>query len=277
MYNSQKSKAKSETIQIRLDSALNKQIAALASERQVPLSALLRDWIVDRLKTELRRVSHDRSDWRTERLATIQKLLESGDFAEGPVLVVQGQPLTPGLRSTPDWFESSATSLAPIRGRLPVYSRINRDGYEATCSDNGKLVSKGQAFRTSQLELIYSLEHKGSEILGLKLDEIIVLTISSFIGLLSAQQFPLPFVFSVSLLRVKDSWLVKQPSPIGPVPTIGFQEDSIIIPDILITDYSEAEDTKALAKHIQPVLDEIWNASGIRSSLSFGTDGIWMK
>lgn len=268
------SKTKSVVMQVRLDAAISNQIEAVAVEKDVPPSTMLRDWVTDRLKQELRRASSERAEWRISRLTEVTKLITE-EFADGPVLVVHGQPLTPRLKSTVERLEQSCTSLVPLHGMLPVTGRINRLGYEATCQHHNKLIAKGQGFLQSQLESVYRLHSKGPEIFGLVLDEAIVLTISSLLNILSAQQFPLPYVFNISLLRVTGSWLVTQASPLGPLPHVDFQEDLTTLPDILITDYAEAASPKILAKHIRPILDEIWNASGIAKSLSFAPDGNW--
>jgi hypothetical protein len=267
-------KTKSVVVQIRLDGSISSQIDAIAVEKELPPSTMLRDWVTDRLKQELRRVSSERSEWRTSRLAEVAKLVTE-EFADGPILVVHAQPLTPGLKSSLDRLQQMSTSLVPLHGMQPVTGRINRWGYEATCHHHDKMIAKGQAFIGSQLESIYRLDYKGPEIFGLMLDEAIVMTVSSLLNLLSAQQFPLPYVFSVTLLRIKGSWLVTQASPLGPLPHVDFQEDSMTLSDILITDYAEASSPKVLAKHIRPILNEIWNASGISTSLSFDTDGTW--
>lgn len=267
-------KTKSEVLQIRLESSVAKQIEAIATEKEFPPSAMVRDWVTDRLKQELHRVSSERSEWRAGRLAEISQLITE-EFQDGPILVVHAQPLTPGLKSSLNRLEQMSTSLVPLHGMLSVFGRINRWGYEATCLHHDKMISKGQAFLQSQVESIYRLDHKGPEILGLMLDQSIVMTISSLLSVLSAQQFPLPYVFTVTLLRIKGHWLVSQPSQLGPLPHVDFQQDSMTLPDVLITDYAEATNPKILAKHIRPILNEIWNASGISTSLSFTPDGNW--
>lgn len=196
------SKTKSEVIQMRLESSQLAQVSALATEKDIPVSTMVRDWVLDRLKEELIRSSSERAIWRSDRLKQIDQLI-SEEFADGPILVVHGQPLTPNLKSQLDRLQTTSTCLVPLFGMLPVTGRINRYGYEATVSHHEKLIAKGQAFTTSQVESIYRLDHKGPEIFGLMLDEAIVLIVKSLLGLLSAQQFALPFVFSVSLLRIK--------------------------------------------------------------------------
>lgn len=267
-------KSKSEVIQMRLESSQLAQVSALAAARDIPVSAMVRDWVLDRLKTELVKSSSERELWRMERLKKLETLIQD-EFADGPILVVHGQPLTPNLKSNLDSLQAISTSLVPLFGMQPVTGRINRLGYQATVSHHEKLVQMGQAFKTAQVESVHLLEHKGPEIFGLMLDEAVVVIVRSLLGLLSAQQFALPFVFSISLLRVKGSWLVTQPSPFGPIPHVDFQEDKMTLPDILITDYDQAKDYKVLARHVRPILDEIWNASGLKTSFSFAEDGTW--
>jgi hypothetical protein len=197
------------------------------------------------------------------------------DFDEGPVLVIHGQPVTPNLTLKDlEAIQRSAPILFPVSGIYQVSGRINRLGHEATMEKNGKLVNRSQIFRTSQVETISGLMHQGQEVLGLQLNEAIVRSIRNQLNFLEGQKFPWPFVFSIALLRVSHRWLVTEPSLFA-VPHVDFQDDEIILPDVHISDWSQANSDQSLAQTIRPQLDEIWNASGYPASPDFSADGSW--
>jgi hypothetical protein len=271
------SNRKASLLQIRVELPLVEQLNALSDSRNLPLSVLLRSWISERLRDELKLIDEDRNSWQDKRFTEIQNLIQSPNFAEGPVLVIHAFPLTPGVVLDPEAIQPVCGNLAPLEYRLPGTGRINRLGFELYREHGDKIRSKGQAFKTGQLESIYTINFQGKEILGMALDHGIVSIVHAFIGLLAGQRVPFPYLFRISLFRIKGYWLTINPTLFSSIPHVDFQEDFFTLPDVIYSDVEQVKTMDGITKQLKPALDELWNASGLPASASFNNSDQWIE
>ena len=263
---------KNEIIQFRVDAASMDQLTAVSKQQNLSISVMVRSWVTDRLRQELLLASSSRQKWQAERLSEIEKMIEA-KFPPGPVLVIHAFPLTPNAVIDPTKLSTTQGALLPLQGVLPISGRINRHGYYVVSEHHNQPVAVAQVFKTGQIESVKLIDAHDKEIFGLMLDNAIVMSVLTYIGVLSSQQLALPYIFSVSLLRVKDCWLVGQPSTIPGIPHVAMQEDSFTLPDILIDKVMPGTDIQGMAQHLRPILDEVWQASGYDQALSFERNG----
>jgi len=265
---------KADVLQIRFDKCVADQLSALANEEDRPVSSMVRSWITDRLREELRKASSVRSSWRQERLVEVRRMI-CEEFPHGPTLVVHGQPLTPNLRIEDlEAVKRSNPSLFPLSGIYTVSSRVNRHGLQSLMLHHDKVVNWSQIFRTSQVETVKHLIHEGRQIIGLPVNESIVLIIREQFLFLESQKFPLPYVFNISLLGVKDFWLVTQ-AKVPALPHVGFQDEELTLSEVMLSDADSVGTDQEAAKFVRPQLEEIWNASGHARLPDFTADGSW--
>ena len=265
---------KNEIVQFRADRALLAQLTHVAALRGLPIGSLVRSWVVDRLRSEF---SDARIQWMQRRYSVIKEILAE-EFPPGPVVVIHIQ--------APDFLEqldvmrlASAGPALRMKGMHPIVSRINQYGYESfrrqSMDSQSPALAFAQQFKSGQIEIVALLDFQDQEIFGLMLENEIVLSILAGTGQLSGLRIPMPYRINMSLLRAKGFWLVGQPSMLPSVPHVSIEVDELELPEIEIDDLSQVTSSEDLAKYIKPVLDEIWNASGIARSLGFDSNGKW--
>lgn len=267
--------AKTDIIQFRIDPVSMAQLTALSSTQHQSISELVRSWILQRLREELITANSNRRIWQNERLAEIKQSL-GNDFVSGPALVIHAFPLTPNQKidtTSPIFRQISTLQQTHF---LPIESRINRHGYYSESTHHGKVVARSQIFKTGQIECVRQIETNGQNILGLMVDNDIVMSTLLYMGILVGQQIPLPYLFSVSLVGIKGYSLVSNPESLQwQLPRVDFQEDEFTLPDVIIDKIMPAGDCQGMAELYRPVLDEFWQASGHQYAYSFDTSGKW--
>lgn len=261
---------KNEIVQFRVDKALLSQLSAAAELTEQSVSSLARAWIVEKLRSEF---LAGREKWQRQRFVDIDKIIQSSDFASGPVVVIHAFPTTLHKQIEASRLATAGPVLR-MKNMLPIESRINRLGYESLRRRHNELVGFSQSFKTGQIEIVSLLDFKGQEILGLMLENEIVLSILAAAGHLAGLQIPLPYIFSISILRAKGFWLVTQPTEFA-FPHVDIQEDLFTLPDVEIKELNTIRSAEELALTLKDTFDEIWNASGIPRSRGFDKSGNW--
>ncbi len=266
---------KSEVIQFRADKGLMNQLLAVAHQHDLSVSALVRAWIVQRLRAEM---LHAKQDFQKERLELITHSL-SKQFLPGPLLIIHAFPPPLPDEIQPQRFASRSTVLPMLR-RLPIESRVNRLGYESFRRRGELLDGYCQQFRNGRVELISAIGHHDHVIWGNALELDILLSVSSIASYLAGMQIPLPYSILISISGAKDYWLeaiLDNSQAFLSIPHVAIEESLFTIREVLIEDYSQTSDLGELAKHMYSAISEIWNASGVIASPSYDRDGDWDK
>jgi hypothetical protein len=264
---------KGELLQLRVEKAFLDQLSALAENKQLPMSVMLRLWLADRLNEELKMINAQRVSWETERFEQIKDVVKNG-FEVGPLLVAHAYPMTPGIEIDVNKIERSASALIPW-GYTGVSGRIKQFGYEVTREHNGIVSGKAQIFKSGQIEGIFSISSENKEILGMALDDGIVNVIASYSHLLKSQDTPLPYLFKFSLLQVKGYSMAVHQTLASNFKAPTFDSDRISLSDIVISDFDQVASEAAIGNHIVRVIDELWHGAGQRGSASYNDSGKW--
>lgn len=266
---------KSEVVQFRADKGLMSQLLAVAQQQDLSVSALVRTWVVQRLRSEL---LQDKQDWQQSRFEAIAASL-SKQFLPGPLLIIHAFP-PPLAQEIPTHKFASRGSVLPMLRRLPIESRINRLGYESVRRQGELLDGYCQLFRNGRVELVSAIGHHATVIWGNSLEMDILLSVSSVVSYLSGMQFPLPYSILISVMQAKDYWLeaISNDSKVSFLfPHVAIQEDLFTVKEILIEAYGQASELKELAAVLYDAITEIWNASGVAASPSYDNDGEWHR
>lgn len=266
---------KGELLQLRVDKLFLDRVNAIAQNKHLPLSAMLRSWLAERLSEELKLMKTERLDWQGQRFEAIDMLTKNG-FEPGPMLVAHAYPLTPGVVVDVKKMERSASALIPSPLGITGFSgRVNQFGYEMTRQHGGVIHAKGQFFKSGQIEGIFSVDFKRKEIFGRALDHCIVTVIDSYSHLLRSQEIPLPYLFKFFLLFAKGYSMTVHETLASSSQPPAFEQDRIELSDIVIDDFDQLASQLSIGNHVLPNLDELWNASGQPCSASYNDEGTW--
>jgi hypothetical protein len=263
---------KGELIQLRVEKSFLDQLNAIAEKKHLPLSAMVRLWLSDRVSEELKMINAERTSWESTRFQQIKDVL--GSFQPGPVLVVHAHPMTPGILIDVNKVERHASLLLPW-GYTGVSGRIRQHGYELIREHNGIVHGKGQIFKSGQIEGMFSVSAKNREILGMALDDGIVQIISAYSHLLKTQETPLPYLFKFSLLNAKGYSITVYETIASTTTPSTFEQDRIELSDIIVSDLAQVASEAAIGNHIRSVIDELWHAAGERGSASYNDADEW--
>lgn len=271
-----KDSKKGELIQLRVEKTFLDQLNAIAAEQHLPLSVMLRAWLADRLRAEERRVNSSRVEWQNLRFAEIQK--NKDVFEPGPMLVVHAYSKLDQSKISLDKIDQYIHCLAPTAYRTPLTSRINQFGIEVERKyGDGKIFVRGQAFKSGQLEVVMPIQSEDAQIFGRWLDGAIVETTQSLCNFLRSQLIELPYAVNVTLLNARSYALVGNKVLASSTPLPKFTDDKIQLSEIEITSPEQFATEANTAEFIINVLDEMWNATGQKYSISFNNEKRWVN
>lgn len=271
-----KDSKKGELIQLRVEKIFLDQLNAIAVEQHLPLSVMLRAWLAERLRLEEKRINTSRIGWQNSRFDEIQKHKDA--FEPGPMLIAHAYSKLDQSKISLDKIEHNIHSLVPAFYRTPVTSRINQFALEVERKfKDGKIAVQGQAYKSGQLEVVITIPSDEKQIFGRPLDRAIVETTQSLCNFLRSQQIELPYVVSFSLLNAKGFALVGSKIVFSSTPLPRFPDDKIQLSEILITNHEQFATEENTGEFIINVLDEMWNATGQKYSVSFDNDKRWIN
>jgi len=272
-----KDSKKGELIQLRVEKTFLDQLNAIADEQHLPLSVMLRAWLAERLRAEEKRINTSRAEWQKLRFEEIQKNKDL--FEPGPRLVVHAYPkLEQSSKISLDKVDQYIQCLAPTAYRTPLTSRINQFGIEVERKyGDGKIFVRGQAFKSGQLEVVMPIQSEDEQIFGRWLDGAIVETTQSLCNFLRSQQIELPYSVSVTVLDAKGYALVGSKVIASSTPLPKFSDDKVQLSEIVITSQEQFASDANTGEYIINVLDEMWNATGQKYSISFDNDKRWIN
>jgi hypothetical protein len=265
---------KAELIQLRVEKTFLDKLNRVAEKKNLPLSAMLRVWLSERLSEEIRMITIERKQWQDERLENMKSVLKA-DFELGPALAVHVHPLTPGVSIDIADIEKNALSLIPW-GSTGFSGRIQQHGYELTRSHNGITSAKAQIFKSGQIEGIFAISAENQEILGMALDDGIVLIVSAYVHLLKSQQTPLPYQFNFFILNAKGYSITDNKTLAASHAATTFDSDTIALTPLNIDDWSQMNSELCIGNHCIDMIDEMWRAAGERGSKSYDTNNQWL-
>lgn len=271
-----KDSKKGELIQLRVEKTFLDQLNAVAEEQHLPLSVMLRAWLAERLRMEEKRINISRIEWQNQRFEEIQKNKES--LEPGPMLIAHAYSKLDQSKISLDKIEHNIHLLAPVFYRTPLYSRINQFGLEVERTNkDGKIPVRGQVFKSGQLEVVITIPNEDEQIFGRALDRAIVETTQSLCNFLRSQEIELPYLVNFSLFNAKGFALLGNKILGSSTPLPRFSDDRIRLTEIQITSPEQIATEANTAEFIINVLDELWNATGQKYSISFDNEKRWIN
>lgn len=271
-----KDSKKGELIQLRVEKPFLDQLTAIAEEQHLPLSVMLRAWLAERMREEQKRFNASRIAWQNSRFEEIQKYRD--EFEPGPMLIAHAYSKLDQSKISLDKIEHNMQSLAPTAYRAPLFSRINQFGLEVERRyKDSKTFVKGQAFKSGQLEVVMTIPSEDEQIFGRGLDRAIVETTQSLCHFLRSQEIDLPYSVNFSILNAKGFALVSSKILASSTPLPRFSDDKVRLSEILITNPEQFATEANTGEVIVNVLDEMWNATGQKYSISFDNDKRWIN
>jgi hypothetical protein len=220
--------------------------------------------------------------FRDERLARIIVGETPVPIPTGGKLVLHMLPIssfTTDFKIDMGTFRGNTGGL-PLMDSSALNYRYNLDGFLTynLFSKENRSRSYCQLFRDGKIESVctdFINEHEGRRyIASVSYEKDIIEVIPQYILGLKKFGISSPILIIISLLGVSGTYLFvdtwsfhTKPAPID--------RDTLLLPDILIEDYSAITDTQAVARELRPVFDTVWNACGFERSLNYDEEGKW--
>jgi len=163
--------------------------------------------------------------------------------------------------------------------------RINLDGFvtfAGNCMKKDSL-SYCQIYRSGKIESVYIGANSVSEpgivpcIPSKYYEEKTIKAVNSYLEVLKSLEISCPIAVFISMTGTlgvtmgfdSSRMFYRDPTPID--------RDILILPDILIQDYSTVADFYGIAKTLRPIFDSVWNACGFPRSFNYEENGEWRK
>lgn len=272
-----KTEKKGELIQLRVEKSFADQLNALADRKQVPLSVMLRTWMAEKLRAESKIEQSERSAWIEKRLTS----LPLQDFEEGPLLVLHAFPLSGKAKLTVDTLKQHAYALVPgYEHRRYSNTQILQHGLETVVrggGDDGKIVARGEAFKSGELEAVLSVPSENSQVFGQQLDYLVVRAVQTLCSIFKFHAIELGYVIRISLLNAKDYSPVQHMIIASSHPLPKFSSNRIDLPEITVTSPDQLSSMANTGEFLIETLDELWHATGQPGSISFDHNNKWIN
>jgi hypothetical protein len=135
-------------------------------------------------------------------------------------------------------------------------------------------------FRSGQIESLYA------ELISVNDDKIktisfgyyeqeILKAIQRYCLFLQGLSILAPYIILISMTGVSGAVVHELPRTGGYSRSLTIQQDTILLPDVLIEDNTVLIDKKRIAQALKPVFDIVWNAGGYPRSINFDKNGNW--
>jgi len=174
-----------------------------------------------------------------------------------------------------DLASFSVSGIEPINAFSWSY-RYNYDGLVSFLDDRktGTIQSYDQLFHNGIIEAVevdlLSPRDDKKRIPSVAFECSIVQAFDNYIDVLGKLGVDFPVWVALSLLGVKDYWMLPAPSLYGCYRSYQIDRDELIIPEV------QVEQVKVSGEEIlKPIFDAIWNACGYERSFNYDENGKW--
>lgn len=251
-------KSAKNVIQVRADDELLERLMVFSERLHVPVSSLVRSWIIDRLDTEISKEAVRCKAWQNDRLDQLKT-----SCAGAPCQILHLLPLTPELSLMPENISLFRGFLNPASGAQEFDERINLLGFKTQSLISSAYV---QVFNTGQIESVRYFAPEQQSINGHIADDDLVKAITSYCKAYQHLKLPLPVLVCVSYLGLAGI-RINQHSRV-------FEDQFFCIQDKLVSNWEEVQNEEVTAKTIKPLIDQFWNAAGLPKSGTYSEDGL---
>lgn len=268
-------------IQFRSDDELSGRLQATADRLHIPVSSLIRAWILDRLNQEASKQINRVLSWREKRLLSLEKQWQSYD-PDGVIQLIYLLPLEEKMDLHPSEIQRRQGLLSPVEGTGEYIGRFNLDGYQTrkvfTLAKEEFLQATLQVFTTGQVESIRVLPklntESGPALFGPQLDLDLVSAVQNYALILRELRVSLPILISIGFKRIRDYAIrTKTLNNLNRITT--FQDDDFFLPDLVVESWSDVEKFDSCSTFLKPAINKLWNGAGLSQSSSYTNNGAW--
>lgn len=268
--------ARTGLVQFRADPILMQGLTQIAEERHIPVGALARLWVAERLLKETTYEIAELENWRLQRYSEIDKTVQFG-FNPRPLLVLHLVPFGKYTDLDPSAIKQVVRMLAPVESSQGFEAHINLDGFrtEKRYGSEDKLFGYVQVFREGQLESVREIvTDKNNGIIGEIFDEELISAIWSYSCALEALGVQPPVALFIRLMNTHG---VRMRSAKSDSYSNAINYGAFNIQGLSINNWNDVLKLENAAKTVKRLLDRIANSAGLAGSLSFGSNGKWLK
>lgn len=268
--------ARKGLVQFRADPVLMQGLTQIAEKFHMPVGALARLWVAERLVNEM---SHDISaleQWRSWRYAEIEKVVQA-EFKPVPVLVMHLVPFSKYIDLDPSAIKQLVRMLPPVESTEGFSARINLEGFrtEKRHLSEESIADYIQIFREGPIESVREImTDENNGIIGELFDEEFISAVWSYSCALEAMGIQLPLALFVRMMNTNGVSIrsAKQQTYSNRMTYGAFD-----LKGISINSWNEVLKIENAAKTAKGILDKIANSAGLPGSLSYSPDGKWIK
>jgi predicted transcriptional regulator len=258
---------KASLIQFRIDDEQSTKLQTLADERHTTPSILARQFLVERIESELLSNQDVANAWHQDRLAIIQKEAKATPekFPEEPFFVLHVIPLSKGAIIRPGEAQEKAGTLYPSR-YSEFTGSVNHLGFLSRTLPEIPRQAYLQVFRTGQIETVRPIWAFDGVIKGSWTDAEIVHAAFIACSALSSFRIPLPYLILITVCGI-NSLSFSDGEPID--------QNQLLLPPVEISKWdqiSKNNSIEPMAQTLHESLNVFWNAGGVAQSMSFDGD-----
>lgn len=268
------------TIQFRFEEDLMAGLQSFADAQFTSPGLLAREWVIQRLRQELKQNQSSAREFHLARLSTIKEQVscdpKSSKFQAGPYFVMHGISLTKGVSISAESMERSV-GLRPLRSCpiAPYTGRINHLGYETETAESVPARAYLQVYRTGEIETVRPLTMVDKVIKGSFADAEVIDAAYTICSALAGFQIPLPYLLQITVCGLSGLMLSGRFR-------VTFSTPELTLPEVEISAFSQISATdgslQAIANTMHDAINVFWNAGGYPKSLSFdGDNWVWAK
>lgn len=261
-------------VQFRADAQLLKALSSMAERLKMPIGALARLWVAERLLSETIVDVDVLQNWINDRYSQIDK--EPDLLVSGPRLTLHMCTCNRFVDLEPAFIRRFAGMLPPVERVDNFDTRINFEGFIATkvFANDSKPMGYVQVFRQGMLESVRVLtSDEQNGVFAQQIDQDIISAVWSYASALKAMEVPLPVVLFVRLSNLSGETLL---SPRIPGYSLPFSNHTLHFPPVLISSWQQLSLIDSAAQTLRPTLDKLANAAGLSASVSFLPSGKWI-
>lgn len=238
---------------------------------------MLRTWMAEKLRAESKAELAERTTWIENRIAS----LPLDDFSEGPLVVMHAFPLSSNAKLRIETLKQHSYALVPgYEHSRYSKTEIVQHGLESVVragGHDGKMVARGEAFKTGELEAILSMSSERNQFFGKQLDFLIVKGVQSLCSVYKFHGIEMGYVLRISLLNAKGYAPVQHIVIASTYPLRQFNSNRIDLPEITVTSPDQLVSMANTGEFLMDSLDELWHATGQEGSPSFDHNNKWIN
>jgi len=263
-------------VQFRADEQLLGRLTDVASRYNLPVGALARLWVTERLERETDQELGDIHKWLAERYHVIDSVMKT-DYEDGPIQIIHILPFARPQEINPEDARRQQGLLPPVEHVDEYFGKINLYGYVTVKQFKSAEKPSGyvQVFRTGELESARVLQHNDVDrfIFIDRVDSDLIRSTWSYCTALEALNVASPVLLQIGFSKMKGFALRSRKFEES---TAAIDVDTFKLPSVKISNWSQVNKIDGVAELLKRSIDTLWNAAGVQRSYSYSASGDWL-